>query len=80
MTELETVLAHMKNAGCDSAELKKAKLLYESDNAEELVKHLRRCRCDRMEELHESQRKVDSLDFLIHQTGKHLKEQRRTIA
>ena len=29
-----------------------------------------RCRCSRMEELHESQRKVDCLDFLIRQTAK----------
>ena len=28
------------------------------------------CRCIRMEELHESQRKVDCLDFLIRQTAK----------
>ena len=35
-----------------------------------LIRYFRKCRCSRMEELHESQRRVDCLDFLIRQTAK----------
>ena len=42
----------------------------EAGDTEALIRHLRKCRCIRMEELHESQRKVDCLDFLIRQTAK----------
>ena len=51
-------------------ELEKARKLYETGDMEALIRHFRRCRCSRMEELHESQRKVNCLDFLIRQTEK----------
>ena len=68
--ELEKILTNLKDAGCGSGEVEKAKLLYESGDAKALLRYFRKCRCSRMEELHESQRKVDCLDFLIRQTAK----------
>ena len=56
-TELEKILSNLSDAGCGNDELEHAKQLYE-------------CRCKRMDELHESQRKVDCLDFLIRRTAK----------
>ena len=68
--ELEKILTNLSDAGCGSEELEKARKLYEAGDMEDLIRHFRRCRCSRMEELHESQRKVDCLDYLIRQTAK----------
>ena len=70
--ELEKILTNLHDAGCGSGEMEKAKQLYESGDTKALLYYFRKCRCSRMEELHESQRKVDCLDFLIRQTAKTL--------
>ena len=68
--ELENTLTNMKDAGCTDEEIRKARRLYEAGDTEALVRYFRICRSSRMEELHESQRKVDCLDYLIRQTVK----------
>ena len=68
--ELEKILTNLSDAGCGSEELERARKLYEAGDMEALIRHFRRCRCSRMEELHQSQRKVDRLDHLIRQTAK----------
>ncbi len=68
--ELETILTNLSDAGCGTEELQKAKKLWESGDTEALIRYFRKCRCSRMEELHESQRKVDCLDYLIRQATK----------
>ena len=68
--ELEKILSNLSDAGCGSEELMKAEQLYEAGDADALIRHFRKCRCDLMEELHKSQRKVDCLDYLIRQTEK----------
>ena len=68
--ELEKILTNLADAGCGSEEMEKARRLYEAGNTEALIRYFRKCRCSRMEELHESQRRVDCLDFLIRRTAK----------
>ena len=68
--ELKKILTNLEDAGCGEEEIDKAKRLYETGNTEALIRYFRKCRCSRMEELHESQRKVDCLDYLIRQTQK----------
>ena len=68
--ELEKILSNLSDAGCADEELKKAAQLHEAGDKEALIRHFRKCRCSRMDELHESQRKVDCLDFLIRETAK----------
>ena len=68
--ELEKILTNLEDAGCGSEELEKARQLYETGDTEALIRYFRKCRCSRMDELHESQRKVDCLDYLIRQTAK----------
>ena len=68
--ELEKILTNLSDAGCGSEELEKARRLYEAGDPEALLRYFRICRCSRMEELHESQRRVDRLDHLIRQTAK----------
>ncbi|MCR5073293.1 MAG: hypothetical protein K6A39_05690 [Clostridiales bacterium] len=68
--ELENILTNLSDAGCGTEELQKAKKLWESGDTEALMRYFKKCRCSRMEELHESQRKVDCLDYLIRQVSK----------
>ena len=68
--EMENILINLSDAGCGSEEIQKAKQLYETGDTEALIRYFRKCRCSRMDELHESQRKVDCLDYLIRQTAK----------
>ena len=67
---LEKILSNLADAGCGSGELEKAKQLYEAGDTDALIRYFRKCRCIRMDELHETQRKVDRLDFLIRLTAK----------
>ena len=60
----------MKAAGCGQAAIDGAARLMESGSPAELVRHLRRCRCELVEEMHESQRRVDRMDYLIRQAMK----------
>ena len=56
---------------CGSSDIaEEASELYSSGNYGELTKLLKRKRCDLVEEMHGSQRKVDMLDYLIRQTEK----------
>ncbi len=68
--ELERILTTLADAGCGSGELERAERLYGAGDPEALIRHFRKCRCSRMEELHEIQRRVDRLDLLIRQTAK----------
>ena len=68
--ELKKILTNMEDAGCGGKELEKAQRLYEAGDTDALIRYFQKCRCSRMEELHESQRKVDCLDYLIRQTAK----------
>ena len=68
--ELNQMLNNLSDAGCGQEELEHAAQLYETGDAEALFRHFRKCRSRRMDELHEVQRKVDRLDFLIRQTQK----------
>ena len=68
--ELNQMLNNLSDAGCGQEELEHAAQLYETGDAEALLRHFRKCRSRRMDELHEVQRKVDRLDFLIRQRTK----------
>ena len=59
---LDTLLAE---AGCSPDRIGLAEQYLEIGRREELLRLLRICRCDLMDELHESQKKVDRLDALI---------------
>ena len=68
--ELDQMLSNLADAGCGQEELEHAAQLYETGDAEALLRDFRKCRSRRMDELHEVQRKVDRLDFLIRQKTK----------
>lgn len=60
----------MKDAGCDKEVITKICRLYADGQVPDAVKMLKRHRCCLMEQLHESQSRVDCLDFLVRQMEK----------
>ena len=63
-----TLKACMEDAGMSQDAVTKAMELYQSDARDELVRFLRLQRCELVEEMHESQRKLDRMDYLIRQS------------
>lgn len=55
------------DAGCGEEAIVKICRLYAGGRIREAVKILRKHRCRLMEQLHESQGRVDCLDFLVRQ-------------
>ena len=64
-TDLERILINMSDAGCSDADIERVRGMHEAGFDDDIVRCLRRCRCDLIEELHRSQRKVDCMDHLI---------------
>ena len=62
-----TLKATLREIGLSQDEISVAEGLNKAGKYNDLQKYLRVCRCDLMDELHSSQRKVDSLDYLIRQ-------------
>ena len=64
------ILENLSDMGCDDKQIYFMKKMYEEGDTDTLLRDLRKCRCHLMDELHESQKKVDNLDFLIRQIQK----------
>ena len=64
----ETLKNCMEDAGMSHEAVTKAIELYQRDARNELVRFLRLQRCELVEEMHESQRRVDRMDYLIRQS------------
>ncbi len=58
----------MTDAGCSEAAIEQAESLCQRGRAEDLIRCLRACRCDALEEIHEKQKQLDRLDMLIRDT------------
>ena len=58
----------MEDSGCSPTAIRRAESFYQTGAFEDLVRFLRSCRCDALEEIHEKQRQLDRLDMLIRDT------------
>ena len=58
----------MTDAGCSETTVLCAEHFYQNGSAEDLIRCLRSCRCDALEEIHEKQKQLDRLDRLIRET------------
>ena len=58
----------LSDAGFDQEAIEKAERLWDAGRTRDLIRHLRLCRCELKDILHESQKRVDCLDTLIRQT------------
>ena len=68
--ETMKILENLSDMGCDERQTSSMKKLYKEGDKETLLRDLRQCRCRLMDELHDSQKKVDNIDFLIRQIQK----------
>lgn len=68
MVEWTSMKECMTDAGCSDIAIQRAENLYQNGKSEDLIRCLRSCRCDTLEELHEKQKQLDRLDKLIRDT------------
>ena len=68
--DTKKIIENLTDMGCDEKEISFMKKMYEEGDTDTLLRDLRKCRCRLMDELHDSQKKVDNMDFLIRQIQK----------
>ena len=66
----ENLVIALSDADFSQEAIEKAERLWEAGRARDLIRHLRLCRCELMDILHDSQKRVDRVDTLIRQTEK----------
>ena len=66
----ENLAIALSDAGFKQEVIEMAERLREAGRTRDLIRHLRICRCELMDILHESQKRVDRVDALIRQTEK----------
>ena len=49
--EVKALIENLTDSGCSAEGTRRAKALYEARDMDGLVKHLRKCRCDLVEEM-----------------------------
>ena len=73
MTEKEQLMQGLSDAGCDAVACAAIGSLFEAGNTREMLRRMKLRRCELVEEMHDSQRKVDRMDYLIHAQEKRMK-------
>ena len=66
LTVKEQLLQGLLDAGCNESACRKIGSLFDAGSYGEMLHQMRKQRCVLVEEMHESQRKVDRMDYLIH--------------
>ena len=66
----ENLVIALSDAGFKQEVIEMAERLWEAGRTRDLIRHLRVCRWELMDILHESQKRVDRVDTLIRQTEK----------
>ena len=72
MTEREKLLQGLSDAGCSEQDSADISSLFEAGSYREMLHQMKRQRCRLVDEMHESQRRVDRMDFLIYAQEKRL--------
>ena len=66
----ESLAIVLSDAGFKQEVIEKAERIWEAGRTGDLIRHLRLCRCELMDILHDNQKRVDCLDTLIRQGEK----------
>ena len=69
----KTVRCNLLDAGCNDESAAFVNQLVQAGRLSDALHEMKVIRCDLMDELHQSQRKVDCLDYLIRQTEKEIR-------
>ena len=65
MSGKEQLIQGLSAAGCSVETVERIGILYEAGSYDEVLHQMKMQRCRLIDEMHESQRKVDRMDFLI---------------
>lgn len=76
---MQELIENLKDVGCDEKRIEKICRLYSAGQVQDAIRVLRGHRCKLMERLHESQDKVDSLDFLVQRMEKEEKRKNGSL-
>ena len=69
----KTVSCNLLDAGCNDESAAFVNQLVQAGRLSDALHEMKVIRCDLMDELHQSQRRVDCLDYLIRQTEKEIR-------
>ena len=69
----EQLIQGLSEAGCSKKTAERIGTLYEAGSYDEVLHQMKVQRCVLIDEMHESQRKVDRMDFLIRHQEKQMK-------
>jgi hypothetical protein len=75
--EQERLIQNLLDAGCTSEVAQKIMRFCGDGNLPDALKLMKKDRCRLMDELHETGRKVDCLDFLIRSTEKEMDQAKK---
>ena len=70
----EQLMQGLFDAGCCKEAAERIGILYEAGSYSEVLHQMKKQRCVLIEQMHESQRKVDRMDFLIRDQEKQMKQ------
>ncbi len=73
MDAKEQLMRGLFDAGCKADAAERIGALYENGSFEEVLHQMKKQRCELVEKMHESQRRVDCMDFLIRNQEKQMK-------
>ena len=68
--KLNAMIENLSDFGFSEEQKKTLKIISETGTKSELIRYLKKYRCILMDEMHESQRKVDRMDYLIRKVEK----------
>ncbi len=71
----QAIKNHLIDAGCSEKSAEGVDRLYSAGRLGDALHQMKVIRCELIEELHQSQRKIDCLDYLIRQTEKEMIEE-----
>ena len=73
MSTKEQLIQGLSDAGCSVETVRRIGTLYEAGSYADVLHQMKMQRCVLMDEMHESQRRVDCMDFLIRNQEKQMK-------
>ena len=74
MSMKEQLIQGLSEAGCSQETAERIGTLYEAGSYDEVLRQMKVQRCTLVEQMHESQRKEDYMDFLIRKQEKQIKK------
>ncbi len=73
MSVKEQLIQGLSDAGCSAETARRIGTLYEAGSYGEVLRQMKIQRCALIDEMHESQRRVDRMDFLIRNQEKQMR-------